>query len=351
MPWGRNPMHSVKIVNADGSIGEMRRYDATGRDLHIDQPLSQILVNYRPPAMIADLIAPVVTVGKQSDLFFQFNQADLWRIPDTSRSPMRAAKRVDLNVSSQTYYCKNYALATGISIEDAVNADAMLDLRVNKGKFLVDLLMLDYENRVASTVINTSNVGSMCVPTSVAGGSQGPWNDRINADPVLDIDNAIERMRTFSGYKPNKAVFGWKAWADFRRNAKVRALLFPSAGGVTPGAGLVRPEQLADVFGLDQVLIGGAMQNTAAEGLSQSLSDMWGPHVLLYYAPERPSKEVPSFMYSFRWQAAGLPSAMVAEDLGYNRELKGNLIEVDLYQDEKVVASNLATVIASATAS
>ena len=115
-------MRTVRLLNPDGSITEVHQYDATGRDLHIDAPLSQILINYRPAGSIVDQVFPIVTVGQQSDLFYKYEQSDLWRIPDTVRAPMTAAKMVDLNVSSDTYFARNYALATGISVEDQGSA-------------------------------------------------------------------------------------------------------------------------------------------------------------------------------------------------------------------------------------
>lgn len=339
---------NVKVITADGSPMEMHRYDATGRDLHIDGPLSEILVNYRPEGFIADRIFPLVTVGKQSDLFYQFQQSDLWRVPDTTRAPMTAAKRVNFNVASQTYYAKNYALATGIPIEDAINADQMLSLRENKGKFLVDILALDYENRVASLVCNTSNVGTFCALAIASGtaGSTGCW-DAATASPIVDIDNAIQRVRDASGYLPNNIVFGWLAWQKFRRHANVRAQLFPSAGGTTPSGGVVQPNMVSGLFDIPNVSVAGVMRNTAAEGLAQSLADIWGPHVAVFYTPPRPSREVPSFGYSFRWQAPGLPTALTAEDLGYDKVLHGNLLEVGMYQDEKIVSTLLGTLVGS----
>lgn len=333
-------MRTVRLVNPDGSVTELRRYDATGRDLHIDGPLSNILLNYRPEGFIADRIFPVVPVGKQSDLYFEFTQADLWRIPDTKRAPMTAAKRVDLNVASATFFCKNYALATGISIEDAINADEVLNLRENKSRFILDLLNLDWENRVATLVVNTSNVGTFATVGST-------WNDRTNANPIDNIDTAIERVRDVTGYKPNRAVFGWKAWKDFRRNSNVRQLVFPAAGGGA-GPGLVTTQHVSQLFDIEEVMVGGIMRNTAAEGLAMSLADIWGPHVLLYYSPGRPSKETPAYGYSFRWARPGIPNLAV-EDIGFDKVLKADLMEVGFYQDEKIVAKNLATILASVT--
>jgi hypothetical protein len=38
-------------------------------DSHVDQNLTQIAINYRPKNFIADQIAPIVKVGKQSTYY------------------------------------------------------------------------------------------------------------------------------------------------------------------------------------------------------------------------------------------------------------------------------------------
>ena len=174
---------TVRLIQSDGSIHE---YDATGHDLHIDQPLTEVLINYRPTGMIADQVLPLVEVGKQSDLYYEFDQGDLWRIPDTVRAPMTGAKMVSFNVSSNTYFAKNYALAAGIPVEDAMNADAALRLRESKGRFIMDLLTLDWENRLATLVINTSNVGTFA---TVTGSLWSNHADSAQRRPVLPLED------------------------------------------------------------------------------------------------------------------------------------------------------------------
>jgi hypothetical protein len=106
--------------------------------------------------------------------------------------------------------------------------------------------------------------------------------------------------------------------------------------------------QVGQLFDFSSVDIGGVMRNTAAEGLSMTLADIWGPHVLVYYSPERASKETPAYGYSFRWRRPGIPD-MAVEDLGYDKVLKGEMMEVGYYQDEKIVSNKLATILASVT--
>ncbi len=327
----------VRLIQSDGSIHE---YDATGHDLHIDQPLTEVLINYRPSGMIADQVLPLVEVGKQSDLYYEFDQGDLWRIPDTVRAPMTGAKMVSFNVSSNTYFAKNYALAAGIPVEDAMNADAALRLRESKGRFIMDLLTLDWENRLATLVINTSNVGTFATVTGSL------WSNHADSDPVTDIDDAIKRVRDATGYLPNRMVLGWRAWQDLKRNNTLRSLIFPAPGATQPTAGLMNTDQVAKVFDLEKVLIGGTVRNTAAEGLDLTLADIWGPHALIYYSPGAPSRETPAYGYTFRWVGPMLQNLTVM-DLGFDKRLKGNILDVGFYQDEKITGSAFGTVLGS----
>ena len=53
-------------------MGKRIIFGATGRDIHVDVPLSNVAVNYRPMGHIADMIFPVVGVQKHSDLIIEF---------------------------------------------------------------------------------------------------------------------------------------------------------------------------------------------------------------------------------------------------------------------------------------
>jgi len=67
---------------------------ATGHDLHLDQHLSNIAINYQPKGMIADVIAPIVKVGKQSDNYIIWDHADAFRVEDDKRAPGTEANKI-----------------------------------------------------------------------------------------------------------------------------------------------------------------------------------------------------------------------------------------------------------------
>ena len=321
---------------------------ATGRQLHIDRPLSEMAINYRPQGFIADMIAPTVPVGNQSNLYTIWDQGTKFRRYDTARSPAKPANVIVPEVSSAAYFAKNYALKTRVPIEDISNADPGLwgGDRQAKTEFVLDALLLDWEVRLALQITSGSNVGSYAAVSSgwaIGGGASGAQN------PCGDIWTAMDNVLYSTGYRPNRAVFGIKAWDAFRRNANVRALMYPHGGAPTPNTPpLVSADAAANLIGVETILIGGAFYNTAEEGQTQSLSAIWDDSVLLYYAPQRPSLDRPSFMYSFRWRRPMLPD-MSIEVHPYDQKIKAEEIEAGYYQDEKITAAALGYLLIDVT--
>lgn len=327
----------LRFVDANGAIREIH-FDATGRDIHIDQPLSEILINYRPAGAVGDSIFPNVPSEHQSDVFYKFDQGDLWRREDSIRAPLTAAKQIFFKVSSEIFYARNFALGSAISVEDLSNADRAIAIRESRGMFLRDSLALDKEARVAALVTAAANVSTQTNPQS------GQWGLHAASDPIFDLDEAIEQMRRQTGYRPNRAVFGPRAWRHFKRNDNVRQLIYPQPGGTT-GPGLISTGQVATIFDLEEVRVAEMVQNTGLEGLDMSLADIWGPHVLLYFTPGRPSRENPSYAYTFRWQVPGAPG--LEASTYFDRAIKGEILEVSEYVDERIIAPSLAVLVSS----
>lgn len=319
-----------------------QKFGATAENLHIDQLLTQIALDYRPEGLIADMIFPQVTVQKQSDLYTIFSRADKLRVEDDKRAPGTEANKITQSVSSDTFFCKNYALKYPVTIEDKANSDPIFVQKLINGRveFLQDKLGLGWEARIAALVTNTSNVGSSA---AVASG----WTDYTNADVLGDLQNAIDNVKDSTGLSPNSIVFGESAWRNARRNAAIRNLI----NGNNNGGGYANREQIRDLLEVENILVGGAYKNAGNEAQAESLTQVWGDNVLVYYSSNRPATDRPSFGYSFRWAAPGLPN-MAVERHPYNTKTKSEEVELGYYQDEKITGSEygfLLTAVNSST--
>lgn len=316
---------------------------ATGHDIHIDVPLSNIALDYRPQGMIADMIAPVVPVPKQSNMYPIWSSADAFRTVDDIRGPGEEARRIYRAVSSSTYFAQNYALKMPLTMEDIENADDgyLMKLRQGRAQYILNKLYLGWEKRIALKCTSGSNVYSYSACASAWTGS--------GADPVADVLTKIDMINDMAGYRPNGIVMGGKAWRVFKKADAVTKYFWGTAGG-NGSSRLVTRQMAAQLFEVDKFLVGEAYYNTTGEQTTQSLSALWGDHVFVYYAPAAPSTEDPSALYTFRWSRPGLPQLTV-ETHPWDAKRKTEEIEAGYYQDEKITSSALCALLTNVTSS
>lgn len=314
---------------------------STGRNLHIDALLSQMAIGYFQDTGIARLIAPVIPVAKQGDMYSVFSRADALRTESSERAPGTEANKITRTISSDTYYAQNYALKYGVTIEDRANADPVFrqNLITNAAEYVLDKLSLGWEQRVATLCQATASVGS-----SAGVGSE--WDAAASSDPIGDMETAMDNVQDLTGLRPNRIVMGLDAWRSLKRNSSVRDLIF----GSTAAQRNVTTSQVAAALEVDQVLVGAAYRNTANEAQAETLAKVWGDHVTCYYAPSAPSRDRPSWMYSFRWAGNGLPN-MQAERHPFDTKTKQEEVEVGYYQAEKITGAEYGFTLISVNSS
>ena len=307
----------------------------TGRDLHVDQPLSNVVVGRRPEGFIADALLPVTPVSKQSDIFYKYNHGHFRRQETnlSARAPGTEAKKVHFTVTSDTYYAPNYALATDWPVEDQVNADEVLAWAETSALNLTDRLMVDYEVRVAALAVNTTNVGTV---TSI----NTAWSNTTGSRPLDDMASEVENFRQATGLKPNIAIIPEQVMTHLRRNDQLRDILFGDRGG------LVTETQIATLIGVNQILVPAAQINlfaeTETENGSWSLSDAWGNHMWLAKVNLLQGRFTDTWLNAFRWTSPLLGTPFAVQRHPFDSRKKKFDIEVGYYQDEKVVSSDLA---------
>ncbi len=313
---------------------------STGRDLHVDVPLSNVVVGRRPSGFIADQLLPITPVSKQSDMYYTFNhgQNRAYEAGLTARAPATEAKKVHMTVSSDTYFAKNYALATDWPVEDAVNADEVLAWAESNAIMLTDRLMMDYEYRVAETAVDTTAVYTVTTINTA-------WSNTTGSRPLDDMLNLKENYRQWSGEVPNLAVIPEQVMTYLRRNDQLRDILYGDGGG------LVSEAQMAQILGVDRVLVPMAQVNTFGEtetiNGSWSLADVWGDHFWFAKVNLLSGRYTDTWLNAFRWTSPMLGVPMAVQRHPYDTRRKAFDIEVGYYQSEKIISSDLAVRVAS----
>jgi len=308
---------------------------------YVDPLLSNFAVTYRPMGFIAQDVAPIVQVAKQTGIYAILEQADQFKIPDTYRSPGEEAKITRFRVGSANYNARNWALKTRVPLEDLANAQPpfLQMLEQSRTGTIMNQLLLDLENRTAQKFFNPANVGSAAAVASAWHFSTG------GGSPFNDLNTAIDNVHNATGYWPNKLIFGRQAWFAFRRhNEIINKTQRTAQQGAAP---MPTRQQAADLFEVEQVHVGLAYCNSAQEGQPLNLQPLWGPHVWIgYQKMDAMTVEDPTFLSFFRWIVPGIPNMQV-ERLPYDARIKAEELEIGYFQDENVVAPALGFLVQS----
>jgi len=214
------------------------------------------------------------------------------------------------------------------------NADDVLDWAGSQAIFLADRVMFDYEKRVATLAAASTSVHTL---TSVA----TAWSNRTGSRPFDDLVDIIENFRQVSGSKPNTVIIPEAIMVKLRANDQFRDILYGDRGG------LVSAEQIAALIGVNRVLVPMSQVNTFGEtetlNGSASLADVWGDTVYIANVNLLQGRFTDTWMNAFRWVAPELGGhSMAVRRFPYDELRKKFSMEIDYYQSEQIISSDLA---------
>lgn len=244
------------------------------QDVVIDPALSNVSIAYKNSSFIADMIAPISKVGKQTGKYYIYDKANL-RVDKTNRAAGSGANEVDFGLTTATFACDDHALKSFVADEIQDQADAALNPLIDETEALTEKLLLDRESNLATILSDTAQLTQN---TTLSGTSQ--WSDYSNSSPIADIRTARTTIHAATFKKPNTLILGKQVFDSLCEHPEILERIKYSQLGV------VTAELMARIFQVEQVLVGEAGANSAVEGQTDSLSYVWGKHaVVAYIAP------------------------------------------------------------------
>ena len=260
----------------------------TSRDVHIDAALSNISIAYKNETYIWDQVFPIVPVEKRSDEYFVYPKAYWFADEAQQRSPGTRAARGGYTVSSCTYTTQEYAIGKAVPDEVRDNADDPIKPEIESVEYVTDKILLRLERDVAGNVFGDHWSGSA---------TPSPTWDDDTSDPLRDVQDAISTFIATIGRKPNVGVMGYQVLSDLKLHPDILDRIKYTERGIVTEA------LLASLFGLDKLLVGTAIYNSAAEEVTAVLAYIWGKDFWLGYVPPSPGLMIPAAGYVFEWQA------------------------------------------------
>jgi len=171
------------------------------------------------------------------------------------------------------------------------------DLRRAKTAHLMAHTRIVRERVLAALVFNATTFSGYTAAVGTG------W-DVAGSDPTADAMTAQDSILSNAGRKPNVAIMGHEVYRSVRSNDRILELWSRtgSSGGIVPD------DAIAAALDVDRIIVGSASSNTAAEGLTESLSFIWGKFCLFAHIAQSPTPYTPqSCIQRFRFRGAGDP--------------------------------------------
>lgn len=306
----------------------MAVYDPQGGgNVHIDRILTNISLGYENGALVGDALFNEVRVRKQSDIYYEFGKEG-WLPEDDFRAPGAEAVEVPgLSVSTNPYFCHEYALRIAVTDEERENADSPLNPDSDGTDLITSKLMLRREQRIVTKVQTAANFPTAHKVT-LSGTDQ--WSDHTNSDPIGDTRTAQRQIHSVLFREFNLAVIPYQVMTQLEDHPDFIERIKYSQPGV------LTADIIASVLGIERIIVPGAGYNSAAPGQAESLAYLWGKHVLFAWVPSSAGLKKPAFGYEFVWRYPGGQSQVVKR---WRKEERGSdIIQVSRRYDLRFVA-------------
>lgn len=256
----------------------------------IDPILTEVARGYGTPnARIASILFPIVPVGARAGTILSFGP-DSFRLVNTARAPGANTKRIQLGYASGKYSLVDHRLEGEVPIEHEEEANAVpgIDLGSMAVNTVQDVMGNEREKLAADLALNPANFPA-ANKTTLSGTSK--WSDPAS-DPIGDINDAKEVVRSKIGKKPNVLTLGPRVLTALRNHPKILDRI-----SITVDRVPATLEQLQRLLEIQQIVEG---ESTYHDGTD--FKDMWGLDALLAYTTPASMQQrgSPNFGYTYQ---------------------------------------------------
>lgn len=238
----------------------------------VNPVLTGVALAYRNAKLIADEVSPKRQVGGEQFKYYKHKIGDGLTVPDTLVGRKSVPNEVEFSLEEVDSSTQDHGLDDVIPNKDIENAKAIpgYDPLANASMHLTDLIELSREVRTAGLIFNAANYAA---DNKVALAGQDKWSDYTNSSPVTDVKTGLDACMI----RPNVAVIGRSAWSTMSSHPEILAAI----GKLNTAGGIAKRQEVAELFELDEIIVGESFVNIAKPGQAVTKTRVWGGHCAL----------------------------------------------------------------------
>jgi hypothetical protein len=244
----------------------------TATPFPVSPVLTGVALTYRNGKLIADDISPRRPVAAQTFKYGVHKLDERLTVPDTLVGRKSQPNEVEFTFTEVPAATEDHGLDDVVPNADIALAAAVpgVDPLAGAVEGLTDLMLLSREMRVAGMTFNAANYAAA---NKLALVGQDKWSDYVNSTPVDDHKSALDSCIM----RPNVAVYGRGAWSKLSSHPQILA----AVGKININGGIATKAEVADLFELDEILVGEGWVNSAKPGQPLNRVRVWANHAAL----------------------------------------------------------------------
>lgn len=294
---------------------------------------------------IANRVCPVLEVQKQSGAFGKITLANLLATRTTKRASGSGYNRQKWEFDDASFSCEEHGAEEVVDDREAQMYADYLDAEAVSLMRARDVVLRNYEQRVADLIFNTSTWTGSSLTTAIG----TAWSTVATATPVTDVAAAVLKVYDGSGLWPNALIINRKVFLALRRCAQIIDLC-KAQGFMDVRQGTINEQQLAQVFDLEQVIVAGSSKNSANEGATATPVQIWSnTYAMVARVATGNDIKEPCIARTFHWGQDGSSIGGTVES--YRDEtVRGNVIRARMDTDEVVMYAQAGHLLSNAHA-
>lgn len=255
----------------------------------VNKLLTEVSNGVFPEGYVADKVFPQLIVKQKTGLLGQYGMDHL-RLSDDLIGGRAQARRVDpISRSSLSYSVETHALEGVVTQDDYDNVEQPYDAERDETAGTTHLILTNKERSMAADLFSTSVITNYTTPST-------KYGTYASSDPISDFKTAKNAVLSNSGVSANAAVMSRKVANTLMYHPQLKDII----GFKYNEIGNISDAQLAMVLGVESLIIADAPYNSAKEGQTAALAQIWGDSILFYVKPKAAAKYQVSLGYQIK---------------------------------------------------
>ena len=318
--------------------------------------LTNICLAYfqRQDGFVARKVFPIVPVPTSSAHYYEFDKGDLAR-DNMARKPEFGHVAPGIYGKRDKYYhCEVDQVITGVDQISTLdfqrtNAPAVIDPRRSKVRWVAEQMNIHLDRKWAAKYWRKESWNTVYTGGEEEDLAQKKFYsfDNENSDPVQFIHKLRTRMLLSGLREPNKMTLGVNTFTALTNNPSILERIKYQGSEANPAN--VTANVLAQLFGLEEVIIAKSVHNAAPLGAEDKMEFICSPNdALLTYTTSSPSIDEPSAGYTFTWDMLGNGQYTAVQQYLGEESTHTEFIEGLLCTDPEITSADLGVFLTGA---